>query len=159
MLVILAIAVIVLLLFLRTLKASPNGKTTPTTQPGQIPDLIRSAITSGGYSDIMAECWVAVSKMETAGWKSNLFTNNKNLWGMKVAHQRLSTMSNYKSAETWAKYNSVSDSANDIVLYMNARKYPKAVTDIEQLVAIMYDKSYFVGETYESYLNKVKAWL
>ncbi len=35
--------------------------------------------------------WIDVSRMETAGWTSNLFLNNNNLWGMKLVKKRPTT--------------------------------------------------------------------
>jgi hypothetical protein len=44
--------------------------------------------------------WLAVSKMETAGWTSPLFLNGFNLWGMKKAKVRKNTQSTFTQAGT-----------------------------------------------------------
>lgn len=146
--------------------SKPSSNTAKPNQPisrNSIADIIIQTLTSAGYSETMAYCFLWVSKMETAyngsPWNSPIFRQFNNLWGMKVSTQRKNTQTNFQQVDDiWAHYASVSDSALDLVYYLQARKYPKTVVDLEQLIALMYDKEYFVGESYESYLNKVKVW-
>jgi hypothetical protein len=44
--------------------------------------------------------WLDVSRMETAGWTSNLFLNGNNLWGMKVVKKRPTTQIPFTQAGT-----------------------------------------------------------
>ncbi len=122
--------------------------------------------------------WIAVSKMETAGWSSKLFLNGLNLWGMKKARKRPNTqasvlfgtpgrdtgisptgiVSEITGQSEWAKYNSLDDAVKDIILWMEYTKFPKQPLSLRNHVEEMKKRSYFVGEDVAEYLGKVLAW-
>lgn len=122
--------------------------------------------------------WIAVSKMETAGWTSKLFVNGLNLWGMKKAKRRPNTqattqwgvpgrdqgisptgiVSEITGQSEWAKYNSLDDAVKDIILWMRYTKFPTEKLSLRNHVEEMKKRSYFVGEDTEEYLGKVLAW-
>lgn len=58
----------------------------------------------------------------------------------------------------FAKYNSLTRAADDIVLYMKARQWPTHELSLFEFVSTMKNKGYFV-EPMNFYLNAVEAWL
>jgi hypothetical protein len=105
--------------------------------------------------------WLAVSKMETGGWKSGLYLNYNNPWGMRPSKVREHTQSGVVVTENngeFATYDSLSDAAKDIFLYSQARRFPIDTTLWEH-IAYMFSKGYSTSETAMEYYKRVKAWL
>jgi hypothetical protein len=154
------VSVLALLLYVAS-KAFSNGKQSPqaSLHPDQIQQIILDTVQAGGYGHSVAQYLTYVSKMETAKWSSNVFRTRVNLWGMKTPQQRETTAINKGTSDTWAKYDTVRDSAKDIVLYMNEFNYPKSVGSLEDLIMVMKSKDYFAGESFESYFDKVVNWI
>jgi hypothetical protein len=102
--------------------------------------------------------WLAVSKMETAAWTSNLYKNYFNLWGMKVPKVRHNVVAGQVASGNnfWARYNSLDDAVKDITLWMDYTKFPYTASLDEQLKA-MKDRGYF-QESLDAYSKLVKAW-
>lgn len=142
-------------------RRTKNGanQTAPFNNPNEVTQLILNAVQNSGYSYRIAQYWVYVSKMETAKWTSNLFLKNHNLWGMKTPQKRQTTATNKGMPDTWAKYANVAESAKDIVYYMIEFNYPTSVDSLEDFISIMQSKGYFGNESFESYYNKVLAWI
>jgi hypothetical protein len=65
-----------------------------TGRVANVPDPVQKAFNkafdNSPYQSLK-DNWLAVSKMETAGWTSKLFNNSLNLWGMKKAKVRPNT--------------------------------------------------------------------
>jgi uncharacterized FlgJ-related protein len=117
--------------------------------------------------------------METDNFKSSLFTKWNNAFGMKMPVQRQTTaypgpfVSNFESNSDaiigmflnkkieslprWAAYKSVDDSAEDIRLWMRARKFHPGIDSLKEFVNELGRMEYFVGETPAEYLAKVVA--
>lgn len=79
-----------LLVFLigKLMKGSSTGRV------ANVPDPVQKAFNKiFDQSDFksLKDNWLAVSKMETGGWDSKLFTNSLNLWGMKKPKVRPTT--------------------------------------------------------------------
>jgi len=141
-------------IFTSSSRASP-GK---TKGENSIWEVLRSK----GYSDQVIRNWIAISKMETGNFSSRLYKEDHNLFGMKRPQTRQTTAVNPKT-DTWAAYVDDKGSAEDIVLYMEARMYPKdfpgyqAESSLDQQIRFMKEKGYF-EEPYLQYLNLVKQW-
>jgi hypothetical protein len=143
-----------LLIFLLTRK---KAKPQPITVKDPNPELERGLIKAlrGTNFEQYRNYWLAVSKMETANWTSNLFLNNKNPWGMKQPRVRNTTA--LPGTGTWAKYNSFEDAAKDILLWMNARKVSADARDLYGFIQAIKKVGYF-EEPIEQYYNLVKVW-
>lgn len=145
--------------------------------PNKIIKAFDDVFNSSSFKESKAN-WLAVSKMETAGWSSNLFINGLNLWGMKQAKKRpntqISTLYGVPGRDTgmsvtgvisevtgkseWAKYKTVNDAVKDIILWMEYTKFPKEKLSLRDHVEAMKERGYFVGEDVKEYLGKVVAW-
>lgn len=88
---------------------------------------------------------VAVAKHETANFRSKIFLEKKNAFGMKMPD-----LSGYK------KYGSVYESASDFAGWLLRKKITSGL-DISGFVGFMKMNGYF-EDNYQSYLNGVKSW-
>ena len=158
---ILVTALVLALLLYVASKVLANGKKNPQANldPLQIQEIILSELQQSGYVYPYSQYWVYVSKMETAGWTSDLFKTRLNLWGMRTPQTRFTTATNKGSRDIWANYESVRSAAKDIVLYMDALNYPKRVGSLQELIQIMKEKGYYGDEDFGSYYTKVVSWI
>ena len=107
----------------------------------------------------LKDYWYDVSKMETANFTSNFYRGYHNLFGMKVPTQRNTLAKGaIPGTDNFAAFYSDGDSVQDLILYLKARQYPKTFSSLRSMVEFMASKSYFVGESVDSYYNKVVAW-
>lgn len=105
--------------------------------------------------------WLAISKMETGGFKSSLYTLINNPWGMRPSTVRRHAQSGVYDSPTngqFARYASLEKAAEDILLYMQARQWPTEELDLYSFVSLMKAKGYFV-EPIDYYYKAVKASL
>lgn len=103
---------------------------------------------------------VAQSQHETANWKSSLFEENNNLFGMKVPTKREYFGDGGTKAPDgglYAKYNKWSDSAKDYLSWLRYVNFPTDLPTMRDFVHELKKKSYF-GDTEENYYNGVKHW-
>lgn len=106
--------------------------------------------------------WMAVAKMEVAGFTSRMYTQFNNPWNMRPSTVRQHTQDGYITTETngmFATYASLDMAAKDILLYMQARKYPVDSMELYNFVQFMGRKGYYGEEPFLSYYRKVVAWL
>ena len=169
-----------LLVFLigRLMKGSSGGRVANVPDPVQ--KAFNKAFDQSVYSSIK-DNWLAVSKMETAGWTSKLFINSLNLWGMKQPKVRPTTaegktfgitgretisklfpniteLANMATGQSeWAKYATVDDAAKDIILWMDYTKFPRGPLSLRNHIEEMKKRSYFQEDT-DYYLKAVIAW-
>jgi len=105
---------------------------------------------------------MAVAKMETAGFTSELYRKALNPWGMKQAKIRPNHQSGVwvgSGSTNWARYASIDDAMLDVVAWCNYTKFPKGNLSLESHVNEMGARGYYGTESYSSYLSKVRAWL
>lgn len=148
---------VVLLIFLLTRKKKPKPKPGSITVKDADPRLsagLNKHLSGTPYAGYI-NFWLAISKMETAAWTSNLFINQNNPWGMKQPRVRNTTA--IPGLRTWALYASIDDAAKDILLWMKARKFPEGASDLYSFVQAMKQVGYF-EEPIEQYYNLVKVW-
>jgi len=105
-----------------------------------------------GLSQKEGRYWVSVSAHETKGFTSSVFNTNKNLFGMKQPEERETTSIGQKG--NYASYDSDEDSVKDLVLWIQAREFPKEHDSIRKLTSDMKAKGYFT-DTYLNYTNGV----
>lgn len=96
------------------------------------------------------EILLAQARHETGNFTSNIFRNNKNLFGMKKAHQRQTVCSGEEFGH--AKYDSYEQSVIDMLLWQSS--YAKNLTQNQylQLLGELYAEDSF-------YLQKIKIQL
>jgi len=161
-----------LFLISRLKSSAQNPNPNPSISVGTVPNVpvdFRNAAGSAfkltPYYNL--ENWLAVSKMETAGFNSSLYNQANNPWGMGYATKRPTTAaSKYVGSSpsggvdfSFARYDSLNDASQDIILYMNYFKFPKAKLSLLDHVKEMGKRGYFGSESVESYYSKVVAWL
>lgn len=147
-------------------KRPPGGTINQVT--GVPPDLRKwGALTFGDSPYKNLENWLAVSKMETAGWTSSLYNFHNNPWGMGYAktrpnrQERSSAVSSSTGQGThfqFASYETLEDACADICLWMDYEKFPTQQLAIADHVAEMGKRGYFGKEDPAEYLSKVLAW-
>lgn len=169
-----------LLVFLigKIMKGSSAGRVANVPDPVQ--KSFNKVFDSSDYKSLK-DNWLAVSKMETGGWDSKLFTNSLNLWGMKQPKVRPTTaegktfgitgrenisklfpniaeVANMVTGQSeWAKYSSLDNAVKDIILWMNYTKFPRGPLSLRNHIEEMKKRSYFQEDT-DYYLKAVAAW-
>ena len=76
----------------------------------------------------------------------------KNIPGERVESQQII------NPVIWARYKTLQDAANDIILYMDNLNYPQAAPTLENFIRVMGQKGYYGNESPDSYYKKVEAW-
>jgi hypothetical protein len=169
---------LVVFLIGKLMKSNPGGRVANVPTPVQ--KAFNKIFDSSPYQSLK-DNWLAVSKMETAGWNSKLFTNSLNLWGMKKPKVRPTTAqgktfgitgretisklfpniteaANIATGQSeWAKYDSIEDAVKDIILWMDYTKFPKGPLSLRNHIEEMKKRSYF-QEDVDYYLKAVAAW-
>lgn len=163
---------IYLLLFLLLLWTMLKVKLSLKNVPPNLQAAMERALTGTPYRRQLAN-WLAISKMETAtkvngmltGWTSTLYRLGNNPWGMRQSTQRQhsqdGTMIRNDAGEknaVFATYRNLDRAAQDILLYMQARKWPEQEMDLYSFVSLMKQKGYY-GVSVDHYYNAVKAML
>ena len=124
---------------------------------GNPDSLIQTTLIEAGYSPGMAKYWAAVSRFETADYKSNLFKTANNLFGMKFPKDRDTTAQDSTSTG-FASYASLKDSANDLVLYLKDFRYPTNFSNLRDMIWFMRKKGYFT-DYFSAYYSGVDSKL
>lgn len=117
---------------------------------------IESQLIAAGLSPRAAKMWRAVAQFETGNYTSNLFHTAHNLFGMKHP-QRRETRSTGRTGSGFATFDSLTDSVDDLVLYMREFNYPLDFDSVEALVSFMKQKGYF-EEPLSYYLPGVQVY-
>lgn len=128
-----------------------RAKTSSSQAPREV---IKSKLRNYFTRPIVAEMWVAISDFETGTWTSPLFKNYNNAFGMKQPVQR-PTLSVGPTPSGFASFKSVSDSVDDLILYLKARNYPRDFYTLDDLIKYMKEKQYF-EEPIDYYLKGVE---
>jgi hypothetical protein len=144
------------LLLMKMLKVKIQVKNVPTPML----KAMEKALANSPYKKHLTN-WLAVSKMETDGWKSTVFTMLNNPWGMRPSVKRKNTQIgafNTQKNGAFARYKNLDDAAADIVLYMQDWKWPTEEMDLFSFISLMKSKGYFV-EPVDYYYKAVMAQL
>jgi hypothetical protein len=151
------------ILLMKTLRV----KTTVTNVPTAFQTALERALRNSKYKKHLVN-WVAISKMETNKWTSSIYTLWHNPWGMRPSdpspvlgpNNRADSQDGFVETKNgkFAKYKNLDRAAQDIVLYMDARKFPTEEMDLLSFVQYMKSKGYFV-EPVDYYYKAVKAQL
>jgi len=146
--------------------ARPKGQS--SLSPSGVPPILKSEVDiQFSYAHIPnAGNWLAVSKMETAGWTSGAYVHALNPWGMMTAKVRpdrqagsyLGTRVGDQVTFGLARYDSIEDAVADLALWMDYVKFPKREMTIQEHVVAMDTVGYFGDEDAQLYLAKVLAW-
>jgi len=75
---------------------------------------------------------------------------------MMPKQRQTTAVKTYISSRPWAHYQSLEDAAKDIILYMDARRYPTASPSFFAFVQTMKEKGYF-EEPFEVYYSRAEA--
>lgn len=111
---------------------------------------------------------VAMSRVETANWKSKVFRADNNLFGMKVPEFRehlgtrgtpAPSSENVNGKQTYyLNFPSWDQSAKDFLMYLRAVKMPTDFVTPDEFVYYLKSKGYF-GIDADAYLKQVDYWL
>jgi hypothetical protein len=148
---------ILVLLLIGSLTAFVIFRRKTSSSPEVLDRLIQEEIARSGYSPDVAKWFAAVSRHETAGYTSNVFNRDNNLFGMKFPEIRQTTAIG-KDSSGYAVFNSPTDSVRDLVMYLNARNYARSYDSVDSLIQAMKSKGYF-EDSVDNYLRGVKFHL
>ena len=123
--------------------------------------LILATLTSNGYSHREAKLWVKVSKVETDNYKSNLFCNHNNMWGMNFVRRGRKTTCLYRvwyngRPTRFAGFKTPEDGVQDLVYWLDHVGFPKDFKDINTFCQYMKKNHYF-EESYDQYFQLLKS--
>ncbi len=118
--------------------------------------LIIQILTDCGYPASVARYLVAVSAHETDNWKSQVYKDNHNLFGMRLPVIRNTTAIGDTDGDGYANYLRNSDSVKDIVYYLRYYSYPLHYDDLFEFVMIMKSHGYFEADA-NKYYEGVRA--
>ena len=122
-------------------------------------ELLRNNVDSS-----MAKTIVAIAKHESANFKSKLFTQNKNPFGMTYPPKRDHTAIGYGvfsdngNKRKFCKFTSTTSATKDFVLYLKHKGYPLDIATPEEMVKLMKSKGYFEANA-TVYLRAIKKHL
>ena len=119
--------------------------------------LIQKILRESGYSPEMARLVAAVSRHETGNYTSHVFKTLNNMFGMRFPRIRQTTAL-YESDSKYSVYADPSDSVRDMVLYLDARRFPADIDTAFDLVTEMKERGYF-EDSFENYLRGVERAL
>lgn len=105
-----------------------------------------------GVSEELALIIVAQAKHESGNFKSKIFTENNNLFGMKVPKKREHLCVGKKYGH--AIYNTIEDSIRDYILWMNYFSAPKDA-NLKEYIDFLKSKRYFEDKK-TNYIRGVK---
>lgn len=138
---------------------SSRRKTTTSRQAMEYDLLIQKIVQGNGYSPAMARMIAAVARHETGNYKSPLFLNHNNFFGMKAAKKRPHYQDYVAKGNLgYAGFNSPANSVRDFVMYLNYVGYPWHFDSVTDLVETMKSHGYFEAPLSE-YINGVERAL
>lgn len=94
-----------------------------------------------GFNFIQARFITAQAGHETGDFKSIIFKENNNCFGMKLALIRKTTAIGQNRGH--AKYNSIEDSVKDFAIYYKSWKYLPVYNSIDAYVKALVKRGYF----------------
>ena len=110
-------------------------------------ETMREVFIDNNISPVMVDILIAQARHETGNFTSSLFVNHNNLWGMQHPRTRHTTSTGPLATadggrKGYAHYESIEDSARDMVLYLKARRIPDYTT-VAPYVKHLKRKGYF----------------
>lgn len=108
-----------------------------------------------GFHATTAKYIVAQAAHETGDFRSYIFIENNNLFGMKLPSQRFTLAIGENRGH--AVFKTLSDSIADYRIYYTGRKFPETWSNIEAFVTALKAKGYFEADLNE-YIKGTKFW-
>lgn len=118
-------------------------------------DYVVSLLENNGFTHSMAAMIFAQAAHETGNFTSDIFKENNNLFGMKLARVRKTTAIGENRGH--AVYKSIEDSIADYWLYNRALNYLSSYSSVAAFVREMALKKYFEAKETE-YKTAVEKW-
>jgi uncharacterized FlgJ-related protein len=146
----------VLLFFLRSKITNPLSVATMTDKEKfAFRDYIVALLERAGFTSKMARMIFAQAAHETGNFTSDIFKENNNLFGMKLARVRKTTAIGENRGH--AVYKSVEDCIADYWLYSKALNYLSVYSSVAAWVRELAYKKYFEAKESE-YKTAVEKW-
>jgi hypothetical protein len=139
-------------------KQTSNPDATPDIEPNERQEYAKELVElfiQSGLSDKEAKYWTALSAHETAGWTSELYNDNINLFGMKQPAERQTTSKGELNG--YASYSDDEASIKDIILWIQAREFPIEHESLRKFTSELKAKKYYEAD-YMQYTNAVIKW-
>jgi hypothetical protein len=112
---------------------------------------ITAKASSLGFSDNQCQLILAQAKHETGYFTSTEFLAYQNCFGMRPAQSRDADQLNYKSKDSYAHYESIEQSVNDLSLWFNAVGF--TWFDTPEMYAAELKRHSYYTDTVENYSN------
>ena len=126
---------------------------TETMRANTLHTMLVDVLEANDYDTKLAKMIVAQSIHETGHFKSSLFLNYNNPWGMMHPAKR-DTTSIGANPKGFAMYNNLEDAVKDYVLYLNALDYKKNYSNVREFVSELKRKGYFT-DSLTNYMSSV----
>ena len=124
----------------------------------QLQILLSRKLPEAGYSPKQARYWWAIAQYETGKFQNSLFNYANNPWSMRRPKIRKTTAVGQTQRGAWAIYRNIPEAVEDLILYLQARQYPRDFPDFATFVAFMKAKGYF-EEPFDFYYNGAKGYV
>jgi uncharacterized FlgJ-related protein len=118
-------------------------------------DYILSLLKNAGFTPEMSRMIFAQAAHETGNFTSDIFKENNNLFGMKLARVRKTTAIGENRGH--AVYKSVEDCIADYWLYNRALNYMAEYSSVASFIRALVLKKYFEAKP-EEYQTAVEKW-
>lgn len=111
--------------------------------------VIVDSLTSHGYTKRHATFWVKVARMESNKYTSMLYKYHNNPWGMSYFRSGTRPTNGlyrvyYNGKPTrFAGYKTKEHAIEEIIFYLDAAKYPKDFSSLDEFIKFMKSKNYF----------------
>jgi hypothetical protein len=130
-------------LFLKLLKTNTPPKKMTSINESWF-HYIFPRIIEAGFRGELAKYVFAQAAFETGNFTSQIFKENNNLFGMKLAAIRTTLATGENRGH--AKFNSIVDSIKDFALYHKARAYSTVFASLPSYINTLHQKGYFEAE-------------
>jgi hypothetical protein len=112
-------------------------------------------ILSQKLNDQNVKYWTAISAFETAGWTSDIYKENHNLFGMRLPSKNTTAIGENRGH---AVFKDDAGSAKDLLLYFDRLNWSKVnYSSIDEIVQMQVAKGYFTADP-ALYLSGAKQW-
>ncbi len=142
-------------LFIRRSKTQNRqpGNSTPNNAGATIAQDVYYLLIENGFTPKQARFITAQAGHETGNFKSRLFKENNNMFGMKNASLRPNKQSGVKNG--YGYYTNLENNIKDFALYYDYFLYKREYESIESYIKALKEKGYFTAPIAE-YTNGAK---
>jgi len=142
-------------LFVKSLRTKENPQVSKVKIKDDYRAYILAQLSNSGITGELAKYIFCQAAFETGNFSSEIFRDQNNLFGMKLARVRPTTATGEKRGH--AVFKSIADSVKDYAIYYRYVKLPSAFSGIPAFTRALKDKKYFEAN-YDLYTAGVETY-